>query len=139
MQKWQYHRRQASRQEMPPHYAYGLPPTITSWVASSNVTFWPVWIAATFMQSAMEWLYPASIGALGVLRERTHSIQLRILADVSGSAPVSADVEAFSACSTRERLESWFGFMCISAADFAVNPPSEDTHCLSMSIMPPFE
>ncbi len=37
-------------------YAYTLPPAIICWVFSSKVTFWPVWIAATFMHSATEWL-----------------------------------------------------------------------------------
>ena len=29
---------------------------MTCWVFSSKVTFSPVWMAATFMHSAMEWL-----------------------------------------------------------------------------------
>src|ERR1700733_8184391 len=120
-----------------PGYAYTLPPTITCCVLSSKVTFCPVWIAATFMQSAMEWLYPASIGALGVWRERTHSIQLRMLAEVCGSLWGSASVETLSAFSTREKLCSRLGFMPISAADLALSPPVGVTVCLSMSIMPP--
>src|SRR5208337_2183232 len=59
-------------------YAYTFPPAITCCVFSSKVTFMPVWMAATFIHKAMEWLQPASIGAFGVLRERTHSIQLRM-------------------------------------------------------------
>src|ERR1035441_9237618 len=109
---------------------------MTCWVLSSKVTFSPVWMAATFMHRAMEWLYPASIEALGVFRERTHSIQLRMLADVCGSAPVSAAVEAGSAFSTSEKLERRLGFMPISAADLALRPPAGVTVCLSISIMP---
>src|ERR1035438_9716149 len=112
---------------------------MTCWVLSSKVTFWPVLIAATFMHRAMEWLYPASMEALGVFRDRTHSIQLRMLADVSGSAPMSAAVEAASAFSTSEKLGRRLAFMPISAADLALNPPAGVTVCLSISIMPPLE
>ena len=41
---------------MESRYAYTLPPAITCCVLSSKVTFWPVWIAATFMHSATLWL-----------------------------------------------------------------------------------
>ena len=36
------------------HAHTALPPTMICWVLSSKVTFWPVWMAATFMHSAME-------------------------------------------------------------------------------------
>ena len=42
-----------------------------------KVTFCPVWIAATVMHSATEWLYPASIEALGAARGETAEQLLR--------------------------------------------------------------
>ena len=77
--------------------------------------------------------------ALGVLRERTHSIQLRMLAEVMGSRPVSASVEAASDFSTSEKLGKRFSLRPMDAASRARRPPVGVTVCLSMSIMPPFE
>src|SRR5205085_2291657 len=62
-------------------------PITTSCFASSKVMRCPVCIAAIVMHSATEWLYPASMSALGLLRACTHSIQLRKLAAVASSGP----------------------------------------------------
>ncbi len=96
-------------------------------------------MAATFMHSAIEWLYPASIEAFGVFRDRTHSIQLRMLAAVSGSPCVLASVSTASAFSTKAKLGSRFASIFISAAERAVRPPVGVTVCFDMSIIPPFE
>ena len=50
------------------------------------------------MHNATEWLYPASMLALGCLRLRTHSIQFRMLAVVDESAPVFAAVSVGATC-----------------------------------------
>src|SRR5205814_4812155 len=64
-----------------------LPPAITSCAALSNVTRSPVCIAAIVIQSAIEWLYPASTSALGVLPLRTHCIHFNMFALVVLSTP----------------------------------------------------
>src|SRR6266700_3101963 len=73
-------------------------PITTSRLASSNMTFRPLCIAATVMHKATEWLYPASLLALGCLRLRTHSIQFRMLAVVDESSPVLAAVSVGATC-----------------------------------------
>src|SRR5881227_2398755 len=85
---------QTQRQQQPTimHVGPGPQPITMSRFVSSNMTFLPLCIAATVMHSATEWLYPASMSALGCLRERTHSIQLRTLAVVDASPPVFAAV-----------------------------------------------
>src|SRR6185312_15204008 len=99
---------------------------ITSCVFSSKKTLYPVCTAALVMMFAIEWLYPASTGAFGVFRLRTHSIQLRIWLEVSRSPPVFAEATTGS---TSDKLNSGnrLGCMCISSANFFVNPPVGDT------------
>ena len=78
------------------------------------------------MTSETVWLYPASIGALGFLRERTHSIQLRMCAEVSGSPPVLAEVTTVSS-----------GAGSFSLAALAPSTPSLVTQPLPRSMHPP--
>src|SRR5262249_24712227 len=76
----------------------GCYPSATSCFASSNVARLPLCIAAMVMHNAIEWLYPASIPAIGDRRLRTHSIQLPICATTEVSALVFE-----SACSAPPR------------------------------------
>ena len=76
--------------------------------------------------------------ALGCLRERTHSIQLRTLAVVDASPPV------FAAVSVGARSDSFaalrrFGFMPISAAAFSSSPPVGVISLVSRLSIPAFE
>ncbi len=78
--------------------------------------------------------------AFGVFRERTHSIQLRMFAEVCGSPLVSAAVETASTLSLSGKLGSRFGCMPhLGGSLLAVSPPSGVTVCLSISIIPAFE
>src|ERR1043166_6029926 len=110
----------------PPRVAHGsvLQPITISRFASSNITFRPLCIAATVMHSATEWLYPASMLALGCLRLRTHSIQFRMLAVVDESAPVFAAVSVGATCDSFMG-DSWLAFIPISAANRSEEHTSE--------------
>src|ERR1051325_1217249 len=120
------------------HVAAAPQPMTTSRFASSNMTFRPVCIAATVMHSATEWLYPASMLALGCLRLRTHSIQFRMLAVVDESAPVLAAVSVGATCDSFMG-DSWFAFIPIPAATRSVSPPVGVISLVSRLSIPAFE
>ena len=68
------------------------------------------------MITAIACRYPASIGAFGCFLLRTHSIQLRICAVVSGSLPVLASVDTFAAISVSDISGSRFADIPIALA-----------------------
>jgi len=68
-----------------------------------------------------------------------HSSQLRTLATVMSSVPVSAAVLAAAAVLVSETVGNKFAFISISAANFSVSPPSEVISFLSKFKVPPFE
>src|SRR5688572_27664434 len=98
----------------------------------------PVRAAALVIMVAMEWLYPASTGALGVLRLRIHSIQLRTWLLVSLSPPVLAlaiTASVIDKVCSGKRL----GCIPISSVNFLVKPPFGDTVLVMRFNSPPLE
>src|SRR6059058_5484076 len=131
---------QTHRQQQPrvAHVDPAPQPITMSRLLSSNMTFRPLCIAATVMHSATEWLYPASMLALGCLRLRTHSIQFRMLAVVDESAPVFAAVSVGATCDSF-MVASWLAFIPISAANRSLRPPVGVISLVSRFSIPAFE